>query len=177
MRPAGHQFSGTAGKNAFIHARQDAERAAAVQRKLRRHLLPELRFHEETSEQLRVGSGEFVDSELVARDPFHGGAIERSRFATDEAAHEKFQMHGLLGVGVGEFCHQRADRNFYAEFFTEFANEALIGSLAGFAFAAGEFPQTTEVRVGVALGDEQFAVVKQERGGNFNRRFHRPMLL
>jgi hypothetical protein len=69
---------------------------------------------------------------------------------------------------VGEFFHQRADGNFHAEFFTEFANETMLGSLAGFALAAGKFPQATEVCVGVTLGDEEFTAVEEERGADFD---------
>jgi hypothetical protein len=69
---------------------------------------------------------------------------------------------------VGEFCHERADGNFDAEFFAQFADEALLGGFAGFAFAAGKFPQAAEVRVGVTLGDQKFAVVEEQGGADFN---------
>jgi len=60
-------------------------------------------------------------------------------------------MHGLLRVGVGEVFQNLAHANFHAEFLAQFAREASLKGFAGFAFAAGKFPQPAQVRSGVAF--------------------------
>jgi hypothetical protein len=42
----------------------------------------------------------------------------------------------------------------------------LLEGFVRFALAAGKFPQATEMRLGVTLGDEQFAVAKNQGGGD-----------
>jgi hypothetical protein len=37
-----------------------------------------------------------------------------------------------------------------------------------FALAAGKFPQAAEMRLGVTLGDEQFATAENQGGGDIN---------
>ena len=103
------------------------------------------------------------------RHPFHGGTVQRPRFAGQQLADKKFQVDGFFRIGVGNFLKQFADGNFHAEFLADFTDEAGFKSFAGFALAARKFPKSAEMRVGVTLGDEQFAVVENERGGNFNQ--------
>ena len=102
------------------------------------------------------------------RHPFHGGAVQRPRFAGKKFASEKFQVDGFFRIGVRNFLKQFADGNFHAQLLADFADEAAFKSFAGFALAAGKFPKSAEMRVGVTLRDEQFAVVKNERGGYFD---------
>ncbi len=40
--------------------------------------------------------------------------------------------------------------------------------LVGLTFAAGELPQTAQMRVRVPLRDEQFALTENQRGGDVN---------
>ncbi len=63
---------------------------------------------------------------LRAVNPFHGGAIQRLRFAGQKLAEEKFQMDGFFGVVVADFLEQFADGNFHAQFLADFADEALL---------------------------------------------------
>ena len=45
-------------------------------------------------------------------------------------------------------------------------DQARLERLVWLAFAAGELPQPAQVRIGVALGDEQFAVTEDQSGGD-----------
>jgi hypothetical protein len=72
-------------------------------------------------------------------------------------------MDDVLDQGV--YLH------FDAQFFTEFAVEALLKTFAGFAFAAGKFPQPGKVPAGGPPRDQQFSIAKNQTGGNFNRIF------
>ena len=113
----------------------------------------------------------------VAIDPLQFVAADRLRFSRDETTGEEFQADGFLRVGVGKILEEFTDGDLDAQFLAEFANEALLKGFVRFTFSAGEFPQATEMRVRVAPGDEKLAGAKDEAGGNFNRLFHRPMLL
>jgi len=77
-------------------------------------------------------------------------------------------MNRFLRVGVRAFFKQFADRNFDSKFLVNFADKTLFESFVHFPFAAGKFPQSAEVRVGAALSDEQFAIMKNERGADFD---------
>ena len=90
------------------------------------------------------------------------------RLAVQQAADKKFQVDGFLRIGVGDGLKEFADGDFHAEFLADFADEALLEGFARLAFAAGKFPQPAEMRLGVAPGDEQFAVAENEGGGNFD---------
>ena len=69
-------------------------------------------------------------------------------------------MDDVLDQGV--YLH------FDAQFFTEFAVEALLKTFAGFAFAAGKFPQAAEVRASGTAGDQQAPIAENQAGGNFD---------
>ena len=104
--------------------------------------------------------------ELRLINQLHRRAIQRLRFAGNQFADEKFQVDGFLWVVVADFLEEFADGNFHAEFLADFADEALLEGLARLAFAAGKFPQPAEMRLRVALRDEQFAAVEDERGAD-----------
>ena len=101
-------------------------------------------------------------------DPFHGGAVQWLRFAGEKLAEKKLQMDGFFGVVMADFLEQFTHGDLHAEFFADFADEALLKGLARLALAAGEFPQAAEVRIRMALGDQEFSVAKDERGAYFN---------
>ena len=117
---------------------------------------------------MSVSSGKVKIGQFSFANPFHGGAFQRLRFACEKLADEKFQVDGFLRVSVRDFFKQFADGNVHAEFLADFADEALLESFAGLAFAAGKFPKSAEVRLRVALGDEQSAVMEDERGADFD---------
>jgi hypothetical protein len=75
-------------------------------------------------------------------------------------------MNGFLRVGVGDGFKKFADGDFHAEFLADFAHQALLEGFVRFALAAGKFPQAAEMRLGVTLGDEQFAIAKYQGGGD-----------
>jgi hypothetical protein len=45
----------------------------------------------------------------------------------------------------------------------------LFESLARFALAARKFPESAQVRIRMALRDQEFAVAEDQAGGNVNR--------
>ena len=85
-----------------------------------------------------------------------------------EAADEKFEEDVFFGVGVPDGFEEVYDVDGDAEFFADFAEEALFKGFGGFAFAAGEFPEAAEVGAGLAPGEEDAAAAKNEGGGDFH---------
>ncbi len=105
---------------------------------------------------------------LRAVNPLYRGAIQRLRFAGKKFAYEEFQVDRFFGIGVSDFLEQFPYGNLHAQFLVDFADETLLETFASLAFAPGEFPKAAEVRLRVALRDEQLAGTKNQRGGNFN---------
>jgi hypothetical protein len=87
-----------------------------------------------------------------------GHSSGRGSFA--RAAAEKFQEHRFLGVSVGEGFDRFVNFYFDAQFLAQFAGKTLFEGFIRLAFAAGKFPKTTLMRLGVALGEKEFAVAK-----------------
>lgn len=114
----------------------------------------------ELFDKLCVGGGELEILELVAGDPAEGLDVNGFRFTGKELAAEEAEVNGFFGVGVCEVFDEFTDGNFNAEFFADFAREAGLEGFAGFDFAAREFPEVGKMIVGAALGDKEFAVVK-----------------
>ena len=101
-------------------------------------------------------------------NPLHGRTVERLRFARQKFADEKFQVDGFFRIVVENFLEQFADGNLHAQLLADLADEAFLKRFARLALAAGEFPQSAQVRLGMALGDEELAVAEDERGADFN---------
>ncbi len=104
-------------------------------------------------------------------NPLHRRAVQRLRFPGKQLADKEFQMNGFFGIGVGDFFKQSANGNLHTELLADFADEALLIGFMRLALAAGKFPQTAEVRMGVAPGNEKFTAAKDERGADFNAVF------
>ena len=83
-----------------------------------------------------------------------------------QAADIKFQVDGFLRIGVGDGFKEFADGDGHAQFLADFADQALLEGFARLAFAAGKFPQSAQMGPGVTPGDEQFALVEDQGGGN-----------
>ena len=75
-------------------------------------------------------------------------------------------MNGFPGVVVGDLLKRLAKRNLDTQFLAKFSNEATLKRLAQLAFAAGEFPQASQVTAFEALGDEKFLLVKNQSGSD-----------
>lgn len=138
---------------------------------------PELRIVLEAVDQLGVGGGEWVGGERFAGDPSEGVAVKGLGFAPWERAVEEAEADGFLWIGVGDFFDLADDGDFNAEFFAEFADEAVLEGLAGLDFAAGKFPEAAEVIAGAALGDEEFTCAKNEAGGHIYNLAHAATIL
>ncbi len=75
-------------------------------------------------------------------------------------------MHGFLGVGVSQTLHQFAHRDLNAQFFPQLPDQAFLKRLIRLAFAPGELPQATEMRLGVALRNQELAATKDQTGSD-----------
>jgi len=106
--------------------------------------------------------------QLIERDPFHSRTIDRLRFAVWQTAHEKLQEDSPLWVSVSEFIEDLADLHRHAKLFLKLTHETSLERFARFAFAAGKFPKPAEMRVGVALRDEEFAGTEHQAGTDFD---------
>ena len=69
-----------------------------------------------------------------------------------------------MGQALDQLAHGHLD----AQLLAQFARQAGFKGLVRLAFAAGELPQPAQVRVGMALGDEQFAVAEDQGGGDID---------
>jgi hypothetical protein len=136
-------------------------------------------------EQLGVGCREGKAADFPRADPGQGGAGERLRVACEQLASEKPQVNHFLRVRVGDGFDQVVDPHLHAQFLPQFTLQAMFVGLCSFPFAAREFPEATEMIASPALGDEEFALVKDEPGGHLDRgddggwgsSVHRPMPL
>ena len=97
---------------------------------------------------------------LVVCDPAEVLDVNGFGLARNQATIEEAEADGFFGISMGEVFDEFADGDLDVEFFADFANEASFECFAGLDFAAGEFPEVGKVIVGTALGDEEFAVVK-----------------
>jgi hypothetical protein len=119
-------------------------------------------------QQLRVSGREMELREFVARYPAHRRTVNRLRLVRQPAATVKAQMDGLLGIGVRDGFDEFKHLNLATKFLAQFAAEALLEGFARFTFATRKFPEPAEVRIRVALGDEQFAVSEDQAGSHFD---------
>lgn len=123
-------------------------------------------------DELSIGGWELVGGEGLGGDPGEGVAVEGLGFSAGEGAVEEAEANGFLGVGVSDFFDLAADGDFDAEFFAEFADEAVLEGFVGLEFAAGKFPESAEVVAGAALGDEELASAENEAGGDIDDLVH-----
>ena len=99
-------------------------------------------------------------------------AVDGLRFAGLEGALEEAEADGFFGIGVGDFFDLVTDGDLDADFFAEFADEAVFEGFVGLDFAAGEFPEEAEVIAGAALGDKELAGAENQAGGDINGFVH-----
>ena len=85
---------------------------------------------------------------------------------------EEAEADGFFGVGVGDFFDLFSDGDFDAEFFAEFAREAMFEGFVALEFAAGKFPEAPEVVAGATLGDEEFTSAEDEASGDIDDFVH-----
>ena len=71
-----------------------------------------------------------------------------------------------MGDPRNRFLHLHID----SKFLPEFAGEALLECLSRFAFPTRKFPQSSEMRFGIALRDQDFSASKNQPRCHFNHR-------
>jgi len=109
-----------------------------------------------------------MKAKLFLGDPFARGTIQRLRFAVSQSAKKELQVDRLCPIVVADRLEQFSDPDIHAKLLLQFADKALLKSLVGLAFAAGEFPKPAKMRSGVALGDEKFAGAENQTGTDFD---------
>ena len=75
---------------------------------------------------------------------------------------KKPEVHGFFRILVRHTFDQVAYLYFDSQLLGEFAMEALFKGLVRFPLAAWKLPQSAEVRLGMPLGDQQFAFTKNQ---------------
>ena len=126
--------------------------------------LPQIIGNQQALQQCCVSSRELMREEVGTRHPLQRRTTERLRFASNYPADKKLQMHGFFGIGVRRLIKQSAHAHLDAQLLLQFTNEASFEGFAGFALATGKFPQTTEMRIGMASGDKKLARSEDEAG-------------
>ncbi len=118
----------------------------------------------EVLDEAAIGGQEFVVGQVFEGRPDHLGEDAVLEVAGEVAHSVKLQVHrAAMTVVVADVSDAGADLGLDAEFFMELAGEGLLGRLAGFDFASGEFPLERHGLVGAALADEHLAVADNER--------------
>src|SRR3546814_14915885 len=100
-----------------------------------------------------VCSSDLVAGQLVGRHPGQGLAFVAARCAAPAGHAAHVQAQAFVRVLLGDGDQRRADFHFDAEFFAQFADQGVLGGFAGFALAAGEFPEAGAVAAGGAAGE------------------------
>jgi hypothetical protein len=81
-------------------------------------------------------------------------------------------VKGLVSErGEGERC-EASFLDFDPEFLAKFANEALLGALAGFDLAAWEFPKARHGLSGRSLGEKNTSIPINQRDGSDKDELH-----
>jgi hypothetical protein len=62
----------------------------------------------------------------------------------------------------------QADVHFDAQFLAQFADEACLESFVRFSFASRELPESAQVHIIEAAGDQQFAIAENQPGSNID---------
>ncbi len=81
---------------------------------------------------------------------------------------EKSQFNNFAWILMKEGFDPFKKDYFDSQFFAKLTMQTGFGAFTGFAFTAREFPQTTEVDMGMTLGNEQFSVPKNQARRNLN---------
>jgi len=111
-------------------------------------------------DMLLIRGREFVIVERAGGYPGEFGATQGLRFIVLPVAAKKLQVNGLLSVIMRHHFDARADVHFDAQFLTQFADEACLESLVRFSFASRELPESAQVHIIEAAGDQQFAIAE-----------------
>jgi len=102
-------------------------------------------------------------------DPFEGRAAERLSFILLPLTAEEFQVNRFLGIRVNERFDQFTDRYLDTKFLAQFTREAFFECFIRLALAAREFPQTSQMSIGVALSNQQFAIAEDQASSDIDR--------
>lgn len=97
------------------------------------------------SDHWPIGGRHGIGGELGGRHPNKGLPLIPARLAAPAFDTADIQAQSLLRVALRYGDDGIADFDLDAEFFVEFANQSLLGCFAGLAFAAWEFPQSSQV--------------------------------
>ena len=84
--------------------------------------------------------------------------------AADVERHQQVEV--FVGVAREGKRREAVGFDFDAEFLTQFADQRLLGALAGFELAAGKLPQPRELLAFGALSDQHAAVGVDQRDGD-----------
>ena len=132
--------------------------------------MPEIWLGEQSLDELSIRRRKSITTQLAAIDPAHRGTAERLWLTLNKTAREELEMHGLLWVGMGDFFKKLLHGDFDAQLFAQLANQALLKALSRLALAAGEFPKTAQMRMGLPLRDEELARTEKKTGANLDTR-------
>ena len=94
------------------------------------------------------------------------------RLISQPLASIKTQVDRALGVSVVNGFYQLEHLDFDPQLFIEFPMKALFECFIGFTLTAGKLPHPAQVRVGISLSHEEFAIPKHKTRSDFNQFFH-----
>ena len=118
----------------------------------------------EVFDEVAVGGEEVVVGEIFEAGPNHLGEDAVLEVAGEVADGEELEVDGAaVAVVVAEMGDAGADGGFDGQFLAQLAGQGLLGGLAGFDLAAGEFPLQGHGLIGAALADKDLAAADDER--------------
>lgn len=123
---------------------------------------PEFLVLAQAVEEAGVGGGKGILRQFGAGDPGQRGAADGLRLVAGPAAEKELEADGFLGIGMDHALKGRAHRDFDAQFLHQLAAQAVLERLVGMAFAAGEFPEPGQVRIGAPLCDQEPAIAEDQ---------------
>ena len=123
----------------------------------------------------QVGRRHRIAAQLVLRHPGDRLAFAPARCALPAAHMAHFQGQVLVRIALRHIHQPGPDIGLDAQLFAQFTHQRLLGGLAGFTLAAGEFPQAGHVAVlgtaveqhaATGVGDDGGHDVDRSGGGN-----------
>ena len=94
--------------------------------------------------------------------------FQGARFMLPPEAAVKSQAHRFFRVMVNNGVEDLTHFNFNSQLLLQFAPQTLLERFVWVPFAARKLPQAAEVILWATLRDEQFAIAKNEAGGDFD---------
>ena len=101
-------------------------------------------------------------------NPLEVGAIDCSGLPGLELAAVELYLDAFFRIPVLDGSEHWSDADFHPQFFPKFSLEAIGVGFPRFEFSSWKLPESAQVLVGWALGNEELSCAKYQSRGNRN---------